>query len=103
MKTPKSRKTTLLDEAVGFIFSRIWGKVGWFGTFSVLPEFQGQGIGQRLVAARINYLHESGFRVIGLETIPENPYNLGLYHKMGFQSRLWNYRVGHQPIRRCLF
>jgi ribosomal protein S18 acetylase RimI-like enzyme len=90
MKTPKSRKTTLLDEAVGFIFSRTWGKVGWFGTFSVLPKFQGQGIGQQLVAASINYLHESGVRVIGLETIPESPYNLnrGLYHKTGFRSRL---------------
>jgi predicted N-acetyltransferase YhbS len=24
---------------VGFILSRTWGSVGWFGTFSVLPEW----------------------------------------------------------------
>jgi len=26
---------------IGFIFSRTWGGVGWFGTFAVLPEYQG--------------------------------------------------------------
>ena len=32
---------------VGFIFSRTWGSVGWFGTFSVLPEYQRRGIGNQ--------------------------------------------------------
>jgi ribosomal protein S18 acetylase RimI-like enzyme len=73
---------------VGFIFSRIWGNVGWFGTFSVLPEYQGRGIGKQLITASINFLRRSGVRVIGLETMPESPDNLGLYTKMGFRSGL---------------
>jgi ribosomal protein S18 acetylase RimI-like enzyme len=76
------------DSPVGFIFSRTWGKVGWFGSFSVLPKFQGRGIGKQLISASINYLRKAGAQVIGLETMPESPYNLGLYLKMGFQPHL---------------
>jgi ribosomal protein S18 acetylase RimI-like enzyme len=70
---------------VGMIFSRTWGGVGWFGTFAVLPEYQGRGIGQRLMAASLGYLRTDPGRVIGLETMPESAYNLGLYLKQGFQ------------------
>jgi ribosomal protein S18 acetylase RimI-like enzyme len=73
------------DQILGFILSRTWGSVGWFGTFSVLPEWQGQGIGKRLVAASLGYLRQRPGRVIGLSTMPESPYNLGLYLKLGFQ------------------
>lgn len=72
---------------VGFIFSRTWGGVGWFGTFAVLPERQGRGIGQQLIAASLEYLRQDPRRVIGLETMPGSPYNLGLYLRQGFQAR----------------
>jgi hypothetical protein len=72
---------------VGFIFSRTWGGVGWFGTFAVLPQYQGRGIGKRLIAASLEYLRQDPERVIGLETMPESPYNLGLYLRCGFQAR----------------
>ena len=72
---------------VGFIFSRTWGGVGWFGTFAVLPGYQGLGFGKRLIGASVEYLRRDPERVIGLETIPENPYNLGLYLKQGFEPR----------------
>jgi ribosomal protein S18 acetylase RimI-like enzyme len=75
------------DQIVGFVLSRTWGSVGWFGTFSVLPEWQGQGIGKQLVAASLGYLRQRPDRVIGLSTMPESPYNLGLYLKQGFQMR----------------
>jgi ribosomal protein S18 acetylase RimI-like enzyme len=75
------------DQVIGFILSRTWGSVGWFGTFSVLPEWQGQGIGKQLVAASLGYLRQRPGRVIGLSTMPESPYNLGLYLKQGFQMR----------------
>lgn len=75
------------SQVVGFIFSRTWGSVGWFGTFAVLPEYQGRGIGQRLGAASLQYLRRDPGRVIGLETMPESAYNLGLYLKQGFQPR----------------
>jgi ribosomal protein S18 acetylase RimI-like enzyme len=72
---------------VGFILSRTWGGVGWFGTFAVLPEYQGRGIGKRLIAASLDYLRRDPDRVIGLETMPASPYNLGLYLRQGFQAR----------------
>src|SRR5689334_6563028 len=37
------------DRPVGFIFSRTWGTVGWFGPFGVLPEYQSSGVGRRLI------------------------------------------------------
>lgn len=75
------------QRVVGFIFSRTWGGVGWFGTFAVLPECQGRGIGQQLIAASLEYLRQDPRRVIGLETMPGSPYNLGLYLRQGFQAR----------------
>jgi ribosomal protein S18 acetylase RimI-like enzyme len=75
------------DHVVGFIFSRTWGGVGWFGTFAVLPEHQGHGVGQRLMAACLEYLRQDPGRVIGLETMPGSPYSLGLYLRQGFQAR----------------
>jgi GNAT superfamily N-acetyltransferase len=75
------------ERVVGFIFSRTWGSVGWFGTFAVQPEYQGRGIGQRLIAASLEYLRREPGRVLGLETMAESPYNLGLYLRRGFQVR----------------
>jgi ribosomal protein S18 acetylase RimI-like enzyme len=73
------------ERIAGMIFSRTWGGVGWFGTFAVLPDYQGRGIGRRLIAASLEYLRRDPGRVIGLETMPESAYNLGLYLKGGFQ------------------
>lgn len=73
---------------LGFIFSCTWGSVGWFGTFSVMPEHQGRGIGKQLIEASIGYLRGCGILTVGLETMPDSPYNIGLYTKMGFRPRL---------------
>ena len=73
---------------VGSIFSRTWGAVGWFGNLVVLPAFQGRGLGNHLISASLAYLRQDPGRLIGLETMPESPYNLGLHLSMGFQARL---------------
>lgn len=74
-------------KVLGFIYSRTWGRVGWFGTFAVLPEYQGQGIGKELINASLEYLLLQGCRVIGIETMPESAYNIGLYLGRGFKPR----------------
>jgi ribosomal protein S18 acetylase RimI-like enzyme len=84
---------------LGFVFSRTWGGVGWFGTFAVLPEYQGRGIGRQLIAASLDYLRQDPGRVIGLETMPESPYNLGLYLRRGFQARLPTFLLS-KPLTR---
>ncbi len=68
---------------VGFILSRTWGRIGWFGTFGVPTQFQGLGIGTALVRTAVSYLEQKA-DVIGLETMPESGANIGLYSKLGF-------------------
>jgi GNAT superfamily N-acetyltransferase len=70
---------------VGYIFTRTFGKVGFFGPFGVVPSYQGTAVGKALVQATIDYMERSGCTTIGLETMPETAYNLGLYSKLGFQ------------------
>ncbi len=72
---------------VGFIFSRTWGGVAWFGTFAVHTRCQGRGVGKALIAASMEYLQREPGRIIGLETMAESPYNLGLYLGLGFEIR----------------
>jgi GNAT superfamily N-acetyltransferase len=70
---------------VGYIFTRTFGKVGFFGPFGVVPGYQGTAVGKALVRATIEYMKRSGCTTIGLETMPETAYNLGLYTKLGFR------------------
>jgi len=68
---------------VGFILARRWGRVGWFGTFGVPTQLQGQGIGKALMSSVVEYLRPR-VDVIGLETMPESGMNIGLYTRNGF-------------------
>lgn len=68
---------------VGFVLSRTWGRVGWFGTFGVPTQLQNLGIGSALLGRAVEYL-SGRTDVFGLETMPESGANLGLYAKRGF-------------------
>lgn len=70
---------------VGYIFTRTFGKVGFFGPFGVVPRAQQSHVGKELVRATVDYMKGRGCTTIGLETMPETAYNLGLYTKLGFQ------------------
>jgi ribosomal protein S18 acetylase RimI-like enzyme len=70
---------------IGYIFTRTFGKVGFFGPFGVVPGYQGIAVGKALVRATIDYMERTGCTTIGLETMPETAYNLGLYTKLGFR------------------
>ena len=59
-------------DTVGFIFTRIWGKVGWCGPSSVLPEYQHRGIGTELLRHGFRFIAEKKCDVFGFETLPEN-------------------------------
>lgn len=77
---------------VGYIFSRTYGDVGYFGPFGVLPEYQRKGYGKDLVNASVGYLENSA-KTIGLETMPQTGYNLGLYTKLGFKPFMLTFRM----------
>ncbi len=68
---------------VGTCFSHVWGKTGWVGPLSVLPSYQARGLGKDLLKASLGYLEDRGCVDIGLETMPENATNLGMYLKVG--------------------
>ncbi|MBI9051081.1 MAG: GNAT family N-acetyltransferase [Anaerolineaceae bacterium] len=71
------------QNVIGYVFSRHWGKQGWIGVFGIDPQYHGQGIGKRLIQRTLNQLKKSGCETIGLETMPDSPYNVGLYMSMG--------------------
>ena len=72
------------DHLLGYIFSRCWGKHSWIGTFGVAPDCQGQGIGKQLMQRAIESLNKHKCESIGLETMPDRPYNVGMYARLGF-------------------
>ncbi|MGD9763988.1 MAG: GNAT family N-acetyltransferase [Candidatus Binatia bacterium] len=81
------------DQPVGYIFTRTFGRVGFFGPFGVVPRHQGSHVGKALVMKTVEYMEQSGCTTIGLETMPETAYNLGLYSKLGFRMFTMTLRV----------
>lgn len=72
------------NRIVGYVFTRIWGQLGWIGVLGVHPNWQGRGFGKALVNTAIQSLRSSGCQMIGLSTAAENPKNVGLYVSLGF-------------------
>lgn len=73
------------NELAGYIFSRVWGKAGWVGVFGIHPQYQGQRVGQHLLDRSVEALRAAGCATIGLETMPDSYYNIGLYTRQGFR------------------
>jgi GNAT superfamily N-acetyltransferase len=77
-----------VDERAGVVgssFSHVWGKTGWVGPISVLPTYQGRGVGKQLLKGSLDYLEGKGCSDIGLETSPEMSASIGLYLKVGLR------------------
>ena len=70
---------------VGSCFSHVWGTTGWVGPLSVLPSYQARGLGKELLRSSLRYLEDQRCVDIGLETMPENSTNLGMYMKVGLR------------------
>ncbi|MBU6365615.1 MAG: GNAT family N-acetyltransferase [Gemmatimonadetes bacterium] len=60
------------------------GTEGWMGPLCVRPDLQGAGVGRQVVRAGIDWLRAQGATVIGLETMPRTPDNIGFYARLGF-------------------
>ncbi len=72
-------------DLVGYSFNKTMGAEGYLGPVGIQTSLHGQGWGQKLIQRSLDYL-KSRCSVIGLEVRPELGSNIGLYHKMGFQS-----------------
>jgi len=85
-------------EMLGYIFSHICGSLGYIGTFGVLPDHRGTGVGQKLLRKSIKHLTSNRCSTIGLETRPENQYNVGLYLSHGFAPRYLTVAMEHAVV-----
>jgi len=72
------------DRLVAFNVAHQSGTEGWMGPLAVLPEWQGSGIGKRIVMRGVEHLRNRGCTVIGLETMPRTMDNIGFYARLGF-------------------
>ena len=73
------------SEIVAFNIAHHSGVEGWMGPLAVRPEYQGTGIGKRVVREGVEWLRARGARVIGLETMPRTMDNIGFYSALGFE------------------
>lgn len=71
-------------DVVAFNMVHRSGSEGWMGPLAVRTDRQGQGHGQRIVRAGIEWLESHGARTIGLETMPRTIDNIGFYSQLGF-------------------
>lgn len=69
----------------GYLFNHIWGNFAWFGPLGVDPHYKKSGIGKELVKETIKNLTScSTIKTLMLCTMPESPYNIGFYSRLGF-------------------
>ncbi len=54
---------------------------------AVHPDYQGKGVGRKLLEAGLRYLRNKGVRAVRLEVRPDNAAARHLYEKAGFQPR----------------
>ena len=72
-------------DAVGCIALRpINEKIGELKRMYVIPEFQGQGIGQHLLDVATNYASEQGYQALRLDTLKTMEPAMNLYKKNEF-------------------
>ena len=79
------------EEPVGFILARVGGGEGEIITIGVLPDVQGQGAGQRLVAHMEETAKDLGAETLFLEVAEDNAPAKATYFKAGYVE------VGRRP------
>jgi GNAT superfamily N-acetyltransferase len=85
---PEAALGAYVDGAlVGSNFAANWGSFGFFGPLTVRPDFWGQGVAGKLLAATMDLFESWGTRHVALFTFASSPMHIGLYRKFGFQPR----------------
>ncbi len=72
---------------IGSNMATRWGSFGFFGPLTVLPEYWGRGVAQRLLEATMTIFERWGLRHTGLFTFPQSAKHVGLYQKFGYWPR----------------
>ncbi len=71
---------------IGAAYTHVWGEVGWFGPFEVLPEMQDKGVGTALLRECERFLERRGCQVKGLETMSNHAKNIHFYMREGYRT-----------------
>jgi|SRR3989344_3406936 len=72
------------DQVVGFIGVSEDGEIGRIEALHVLPNFQGQGIGTKLLNTALDYLE--GSKKIAIEVVSYNKKAIKFYESFGFEN-----------------
>jgi len=81
----------LAGEVAGFAVARLVTDEAEILNFAVKKVFRRRGIGQRLIEALLNQLHEQGATRVFLEVRESNAAAIAFYRKLGFEN------VGRRP------
>ena len=75
------------ERTVGYITTRIdvEATIGTIPNYAVLPEFQQQGVGRKLIEAALAYLKGEGMACIRIETLDQNEVGTSFYPRLGFE------------------
>lgn len=77
----------LLDgRVVGSVMAGYEGHRGWLNYLAVLPEYQGQGYGRKLVEKAIAELRKLGCLKVNLEVRKSNSSVIDFYIHLGFKN-----------------
>ena len=72
-------------QIVGFLCAQSAGRDLHIEELAVQREWQGQGIGRRLMKTAIAYAHRHSFKSVTLTTFKEVPWNEPFYRSLGFE------------------
>ncbi|MGH7986807.1 MAG: GNAT family N-acetyltransferase [Candidatus Binataceae bacterium] len=71
----------------GSNFIANWGRFGFFGPLSVLPELWDKGVARHLLDATVEVFSRWNTRIAGLFTFSDSAKHIALYQKFGFWPR----------------
>jgi ribosomal protein S18 acetylase RimI-like enzyme len=74
------------DRLIGVVVATHDGRKGWINRLAIHPEFRRQGLGQRLIAAAEQVLHDQGMQIIAALVEGWNDPSLALLQKVGYAA-----------------
>lgn len=73
------------NQLIGAVLATHDGRRGWINRLAVHPKYQGQGLGQLLIAAAEQTLKASGLRIIAALIEDDNAASRALFAKTGYE------------------
>ena len=95
----RSAEIVSTGELIGLLLGSVLAPgAGHIVQVSVLPEYQGRGIGRRLLMESLMEFEEGGFDTVSLVVTESNSSAVHLYNSFGFE-RIHDYRVYSREMR----